>query len=69
MGSNLLTNLQVYGATNAEIPPTRTLLVGHDVQLQRSEQQVLQRIVILGNYYAFQQQRPLRFSIRCERTG
>jgi len=50
------------------IPPMRRSLTGWGAQLQGDEQYLLQRIAILERQYAFQQQRPLRFSIRYERT-
>jgi len=66
VGSNPLTVPRVYGAMSVESPPMRGLLTGWGGQLQGDERYPLQRIVILERYYAFQQQRPLRFSIRYE---
>jgi hypothetical protein len=54
---------------SVEIPPMRRSLTGWGGQLQGDERYLLQRIVILERHYAFQQQRPLRFSIRYEWTG
>ena len=48
---------------SVEIPPMRKSLTGWGGQLQGDEQCLLQRISILERHYAFQQQRPLRFSI------
>ena len=66
MGSNPLTVPRVYGVMSVEIPPMRRSITGWGTQLQGDEQYLLQRIVILERHYAFQQQRPLRFSIRYE---
>jgi len=69
MGSNSLKILRVSRAISVEIPPMRRLLTGRGAQLQGDERCLLQKIVTLERNDAFQHQRPLRFSIRYERTG
>jgi len=69
VASNPLTILRVYGVMSVEIPPMGRLLTGWGAQLQGDERYLLMKIVILERHYAFQRQRPLRFSIRYEWTG
>jgi len=54
---------------SVEIPSMQRSITGWGAQLQGDEQYLVQRIVTLERQYAFQQQRPLRFSIRYEWTG
>jgi len=49
---------------SVEVSPIQRSLTGRGAQLQGDERYRLQRIVILERHHAFQQQRPLRFSIR-----